>query len=76
MGVALQALLWERHAIMAYMAVNRPKTVYQVLSSKMVDPPQPGCEPPPPGLWEQVLVSHPLHQPGILQQAACHVKIF
>lgn len=51
----IKALLWERHAVMAYMAVNRPKTVYQVLSSKMVDPPQPECEAPPPDLWEKVL---------------------
>lgn len=52
----VQALLWERHAIMAYMAVNKPKFMYQVLSSKMVDPPETEFKPPPPELWRKVLV--------------------
>lgn len=50
----LQALLTERHALMAYLAVNNPTTVYKVLSTKMTDPPEQGA--PPPGMWQRVLV--------------------
>lgn len=46
---------------MAYLAVSKPKAVYQLLSSKMVDPPE-GSECGPAthsqSIWKRVLVSH------------------
>ena len=41
---------------MAYLAVNNPKTVYKILSTKMTDPPVPECHDAPPELWSRVLV--------------------
>ena len=52
-----QALLWERHAIMAYLAVNSPQMCYRVLTSKMEDPPVPNCPAASPALWADILRS-------------------
>ena len=53
----MQALLWERHAIMAYLAVNSPQMCYRVLTSKMSDPPVPNCPAASPALWADILRS-------------------
>ena len=47
----------ERHAIMSYLAANKPAAMYQIFTTVMTDPPVERAESPDMEFWENVLVS-------------------
>ena len=72
-----QALLWERHAIMAYLAVNSPQMCYRVLTSKMSDPPVPNCPAASPALWADILRSiqmTPQQKKNVMEARVIYLK--
>ena len=54
-----QALLNERHGLLAWTSVNNPVIMHKLMTSKLVDPPIPDNESPGPEFWNRILVSKP-----------------
>ena len=52
----MQALMNERHGLLAYTSVNNPVIMHKLMTSKLVDPPEPDHEPPEPAFWHRILV--------------------
>ena len=53
---SLQALMNERHGLLAWTSVNNPVIMHKLMTSKLVDPPVPDHEPPDPAFWQRILV--------------------
>lgn len=54
-GKKLRALLNERHGLLALTSVNNPVIMHKLMTSKLVDPPVPDHQPPPPEFWQRIL---------------------
>lgn len=54
----VQALMNERHGLLAWTSVNNPVIIHKLMTSKLVDPPVPDHEPPGPVFWQRILVRH------------------
>ena len=51
-----QALLNERHGLLAWTSVNNPVIMHKLMTSKLVDPPIQDMETPGPDFWHRILV--------------------
>ena len=61
--VTLQALLNERHGLLALTSVNNPVIMHKLMTSKLVDPPVPDHQPPGPVFWQRIMVGVLVHCP-------------
>lgn len=52
----LQALVDERHAIISYFAVNNQQALYQIINTKMCDPPDENAAPLALEYWDKFTV--------------------
>ena len=53
----LQMLMNERHAIVSYMAVNKQQALYQIICSRMSNPPIEEAPTEDLEFWEKIMVS-------------------
>ncbi len=55
-----QALLNERHGLIAWTSINNPVIMHKLMTSKLGDEPVPDTQPPSPEFWRRILVQQNL----------------
>ena len=71
----LQALLNERHGLLALTSVNNPVIMHKLMTSKLVDPPVPDHQPPGPVFWQRILVSALTFLSGLPSFTTCWIEM-